>query len=171
LYFLEGTDMKSNIIEIVTLLIQRLLVDGEVFMEEEIVMELLELGYEIKDIDQAFELIYNGTEIIEAENPQPKQSRELGFYNRVFSNAEKMYLPLNIQGLLIKIVFSRILSVDEYEEIIKRLIQSSYHELISEQSLWDIIEDVVEDQYKLYLLLNEINEFQDIIPDANRYLN
>lgn len=82
-----------------------------------------------------------------------------------------MYLPLNIQGLLIKIVFSRILSVDEYEEIIKRLIQSSYHELISEQSLWDIIEDVVEDQYKLYLLLNEINEFQDIIPDANRYLN
>lgn len=84
---------------------------------------------------------------------------------------KKMYLPLNIQGLLIKIVFSRILSVDEYEEIIKRLIQSSYHELISEQSLWDIIEDVVEDQYKLYLLLNEINEFQDIIPDANRYLN
>ena len=163
--------MKSNIIEIVTLLIQRLLVDGEVFMEEEIVMELLELGYEIKDIDQAFELIYNGTEIIEAENVLPAKSREFELYNRVLSNAEKLYLPIDIQGLLIKIVFSRILSVDEYEEIIKRLIQSSYHELISELSLWDIIEDVVEDQYKLYLLLNEINEFQDIIPDANRYLN
>ncbi|MFI5360243.1 MAG: DUF494 family protein [Halanaerobiales bacterium] len=163
--------MKNNIIEIVSFLIQRLLVDGEVFMEEEIVMELLELGYEIKDIDEAFELIYNGTEIIEAENVLPAKSREFELYNRVLSNAEKLYLPIDIQGLLIKVIFSGILSIDESEEIIKRLIQTSYHENLSNLSLWDIIEEVVVDQYKLYLLLNEISEFKDIVPDAYRYLN
>ena len=163
--------MKNNIIEIVSLLIQRLLVDGEVVMEEEIVMELLELGYEIKDIDEAFELIYNGTEIIEAENVRTDSSRAFEIYNRVFSEAEKLYLPLNIQGLLIKVIFSGVLSIEESEEIIKRLIQASYHEHISRSSLWDVIEEVVEDHSKLYLLLNEISEFKDIVPDAYRYLN
>ncbi|NLJ84608.1 MAG: DUF494 family protein [Halanaerobiaceae bacterium] len=163
--------MKNNIIEIVSLLIQRLLVDGEVVMEEEIVMELLELGYEIKDIDEAFELIYNGTEIIEAENVRTDSSRAFEIYNRVFSEAEKLYLPLNIQGLLIKVIFSGVLSIEESEEIIKRLIQASYHEHISRLSLWDVIEEVVEDHSKLYLLLNEISEFKDIVPDAYRYLN
>lgn len=163
--------MKNNIIEIVSLLIQRLLVDGEVVMEEEIVMELLELGYEIKDIDEAFELIYNGTEIIEAENVRTDSSKAFEIYNRVFSEAEKLYLPLNIQGLLIKVIFSGVLSIEESEEIIKRLIQASYHEHISRSSLWDVIEEVVEDHSKLYLLLNEISEFKDIVPDAYRYLN
>lgn len=164
--------MNDNVVEIVSLLIQRMLNDEKVLVEEEdIILELLELGYNIQDIDQAFELIYNSTEIIEAENIQIDNTEQVNFYNRIFTMAEKLYLPINIQGLLLKIIFSNLISINESEEIIKRVIQNSYKDFVSTSNLWNIIEDVVEDQSKLILLVDRIDEFNDIIPEDYRYIN
>ncbi|NLM96467.1 MAG: DUF494 family protein [Halanaerobiaceae bacterium] len=111
--------MNEDVIEIIGILIKKMIEDEEILLEEEVIIqELLELGYNIRDIDQAFELIYNGTEIIEAENIGFAESDQVPYYNRIFTIAEKLYLPLNIQGLIIKMIFSRLLSVNESEEII-----------------------------------------------------
>lgn len=164
--------MNENVIEIIGILIKRMIDDEEILLEEEVIIqELLELGYNIRDIDQAFELIYNGTEIIEAENVDFDELDQIPYYNRIFTFAEKMYLPLNIQGLIIKMMFSKLLSIKESEEIIVRAIQYSYTGLVSITELWDIVEEVVEDQQKLDLISNKIAEFNDIIPDDYRFIN
>src|SRR5690554_6167493 len=154
--------MNENVIEIVGILIKRMIDDEEILLEEEVIIqELLELGYNIRDIDQAFELIYNGTEIIESENVDFDELDQIPYYNRIFTFAEKLYLPLNIQGLLIKMMFSKLLSIKESEEIIVRTIQYSYTGIVSITEFWDIVEDVVEDQQKLDLISNKISEFND----------
>lgn len=164
--------MNDNIIEIVSFLIQRMLNDEDILLEEEdIIQELLELGYNIQDIDQAFELIYNGTDIIEAENIQFDDLEKIPFYNRIFTVAEKLYLPLDIQGLILKIMFSNLLTTKENEEIIIKAIQNSYTGYVSPDNLWTIIEDVVKDQKKLNLISHQITEFNDIIPEDYKYIN
>lgn len=164
--------MNDNVIKIVSYLIQKMLNDEEILLEEEdMIQELLGLGYNIKDIDQAFELIYNDTEIIEEENIHFDGLDRIPHYNRVFTMAEKLYLPLNIQGLIIKLMFSKLLSIKENEEIIIRAIQSSYGDLVSPSNLWSIVEDVVQDQRKLDLISNKISEFNDIIPNDYKYIN
>ncbi|MFW5971988.1 MAG: DUF494 family protein [Bacillota bacterium] len=164
--------MNDNVIEIVSFLIQKMINDEEVLLEEEeIIEELLELGYNIQDIDEAFELIYNGTDIIEAENIQYNDMDKIPYYNRIFTTAEKLYLPLNIQGLILKLMFSNLLSIKENEEIIIRAIQNSYGEYVTTFNLWKIVEDVVEDQNKLNLISNKITEFNDIIPQDYKYIN
>ncbi|MFP4660990.1 MAG: DUF494 family protein [Halanaerobiales bacterium] len=164
--------MNDNIIEIVSFLIQRMLNDEDILLEEEeIIEELLGLGYNIQDIDQAFELIYNGTDIIEAENIQFDDLEKIPYYNRIFTTAEKLYLPLDIQGLIIKIMFSKLLTTRENEEIIIKAIQNSYTGYVSPNNLWNIVEDVVKDQRKLDLISHQISEFNDIIPEDNKYIN
>ncbi|MEJ6951503.1 DUF494 family protein [Natronospora cellulosivora (SeqCode)] len=163
--------MSDNIIEIVSFLIQKMLNDEYILLEEEkIIQELIELGYNIQDIDQAFELIYNGTEIIEAENINFNKLEKMP-YNRVLSKAERLYLPIDIQGLILKIIFSNILNNRENEEIIIKAIQNSYIGYFSKTKLWSIIEDVVRDQDKLNLITHEIPEFNEIISYENQYVN
>ena len=164
--------MNNKIIEIVSFLIQRMLNDEEILLEEEeIIQELLELGYNIQDIDEAFELIYNGTDIIEAENIQFEDLERIPYYNRIFTMAEKLYLPLRIQGLILRLMFSNLLTSKENEEIIIKAIKNSFAGYVSPSSLWSIIEDVVKDQRKLDLISDKITEFNDIIPDDYKYIN
>lgn len=164
--------MNNNVIEIVSFLIQRMLNEDEILLEEEeLIQELLEFGYNIRDIDQAIELIYNGTDIIEAGNIQFEDFERKPFYNRIFTMAEKLYLPLNIQGLILKLMFSNLLTTKENEEIIIKSIQNSYSGYVSPFNLWNIVEDVVRDQSKLDIISDKITEFNDIIPDEYKYIN
>lgn len=164
--------MNETVIEIVSFLIKKLLNDEEelIIREEEIVEELLELGYDIQDIDQAFELIYDGAEIIEEENVYYGDTAKKSDYNRIFSVAEKMYLPLKVRGLMIKLMASNYLSTKENEEIIIRAIQNSLNGLNTTHYLWNIVEEVVEDQKKLDLIYNNITEFNNIIPGRFKHI-
>lgn len=163
--------MSENIIEIVSLLIQKMLNDEQILLEEEkIIQELLDLGYNIQDIDQAFELIYNGTDIIEAENIRFDKLDKMPSYNRVFTEAEKLYLPIEIQGTILKIIFSNILNSKENEDIIIKAIQNSYVGNFPNNKLWKIIEEVVHDQNKLSLIIYTIPEFKDMTLKDNEYV-
>lgn len=167
--------MRSAVIEIISLLIQKMLHDNSTIMEEEVIEELIEIGYNIKDIDEAFELIYNSTEIIGVENFTEQTTldelEKIKHYNRVFTVTERLYLPLSLQGLLKKLMYKNILSPRENEEIIIRSIQNSLIGYNSTGHLWDIIEDVVKDEDKLELLSVEINEFKNMISGNYKYIN
>lgn len=168
----EVIDMNEEVIEIISLLIKRMLNDEELVLEEEeLIQELIDEGYDIKDIDKAFELIYNDTDIIEAENIETDNLENLKYYNRIFTMAEKMYLPLNIQGLLIKLISSNLLSNKENEEIIIKAIKNSYVGGISPINLWNIVEEVVSDESKLGLITVKITEFKNMVPGDFKYIN
>lgn len=164
--------MNTNIIEIISLLIQKMLNNEDLIMEEEeVVQELLDLGYDIKDIDQAFELIYNTTDIIEAENIPLSDLEEATFYNRVFTIGEKLYLPVKLQGLIRRLLAMNLLTPKENEALIMKITQNSYYGSTATSDLWDILEEVVADQKKLELISAEIPEFKNIIPGDFKYIN
>lgn len=163
--------MNDNVIEIISLLIQKILNEGDIMIEEEVIEELLDLGYNIQDIDEAFELIYNGTDIIEAENLHVSDLKEKFFYNRIFTISEKLYLPVEIQGLLLKLMSSNLLSFKECEEVIIRAIQTSLGGSTTPFHLWSILEEVVDRDEVLEQLSVSINEFKDMITDDFKYIN
>lgn len=164
--------MNEDVMEIIGLLIRMMLRDENHFKkEEEIIQNLLEEGYDIQDIDEAFELIYHGTEIINEEKSKLDESNENSFYNRVFSQSERMYLSLELQGLIKKMLFLNVLTPGESEEIILRVIQDSYPGYLTPGQLWDILEEVIEDQGKLQIISSEILEFRDMITGDSKYIN
>lgn len=164
--------INDQVIQIIGLLIQKMLKNHEITLgEEEIIQELLEMGYDIQAIDEAFELIYNSTDIIEAENINGTGFERVSSYNRVFTLAERLYLPLNIQGLFRKLIQLNLLTPREYEEIIIRTIQDSLIGLSSSRHLWSIIKEVIEDQQKLDMISLKINEFKNLIPSDFKYIN
>jgi len=164
--------MNNSILEIISLLIQRMLADKEpVVDEEETIQELLELGYKIQDIDQAFELIYNTTDIIEAEKISIDSSQETTFYNRIFSVGERLFLPLKMQGLIRKLMNLNLLTPEENEQVIIMALQSSYNDSVATSDFWDILEEVILDENKLGLISAEIPELNNIITGNYKYIN
>ncbi len=163
--------MNENVIEIISLLIKKMLNEDDIIIEEEVIEELLDLGYDIQDIDEAFELIYSGTDIIEAENFHVCDLKEKSFYNRIFTLSEKLYLPIEIQGLLLKLLSSNLLSFKECEEVIIRTIQNSFGGYTTPLHLWGILEEVIEKEEILEKLSISINEFKDMISGDFKYIN
>ncbi|QTL98436.1 DUF494 family protein [Iocasia frigidifontis] len=164
--------MNEDVMEIIGLLIRMMLKDENHFIkEEEIIQNLLEEGYDIQDIDEAFELIYHGTEIIDEEKNKLDESNRDSFYNRVFSQSERMYLSFELQGLIKRMLFLNLLTPGESEEIIIRVIQDSYPGYLTTGQLWDILEEVIEDQGKLQIISSEIIEFRNMVTDDSKYIN
>ena len=154
-----GGIMNEAVDKIVNVLIQKVLKnenEDEIIKEEEIIKELLKQGYDIKDIDRAFELIYNTSEIIEEDFDYDGYEIEHR-YNRIFSVPEKIYLSVEVRGMIMKIMASKFLTANEYEEIIIRAIHNSYNGLNSLHYFWDIVEDVVKDENRLNLIYNNID--------------
>ena len=164
--------INDQVIQIIGLLIQRMLNNEEITLEEEVIIqELLEMGYDIHAIDQAFELIYNSTEIIEAENINGTSFERVSSYNRVFTVIERLYLPLDLQGLLRKLMQLNLLTPQEHEAIIIRTIQDSFAGLTSPRNLWTILKGVIADQQKIDIIAVKINEFKNLIPSDFKYIN
>jgi uncharacterized protein Smg (DUF494 family) len=164
--------MNNSVVEIISLLIQRMLNDNEqVVDEEETVQELIELGYKIQDIDQAFELIYNTTDIIEAEKIPLENQQVVTPYNRIFSVGERLFLPLKMQGLIRKLMNLNLLTPEENEQVIMMALQTSYNGSVATSDFWDILEEVILDENKLGLISAEIPELNNIITGNYKYIN
>ncbi|HLV08840.1 MAG TPA: DUF494 family protein [Halanaerobiales bacterium] len=163
--------MNENIIEIISLLVHKLINEEDMVFEDELIEELLDMGYDIKDIDEAFELIYNGTEIIGEENYYVNDLKGLPFYNRVFTVSERLYLPIEIRGMLLKLISSNYLSFEECEEVIIRVIQDNFEGQITALGLWYILEQVVDETGILEKITSSISEFKDIIPGDSKFIN
>lgn len=164
--------MNNNIIEIIGLLIQKMLQDDDPILDEEdIIQELVEMGYDIKDIDYAFELIYNSADIIEEENFYFPSSGKSSLYNRVFTRSEKLYISNNIQGILLKLFALSVLTPREYETIVGKVIQNNFDGNTETSDLWDFIEEVIKDNKRLELITDKMPEFKKYIPKHFKYVN
>ncbi len=159
--------MNNSIIKIISILVQRMLQENEVFEEEELVQDLINLGYNIEDIDQAFELIFSSKEIIEGDEITAVKNP----YNRVFTLAERIYLPIDLRGLIRRLIMLNVLSSGENELLITKIIQNIYNGSAKIEDLWLILEEIIEDNYKLELILKEIPEFKNHIHKDYKYIN
>lgn len=117
--------MRERVLAIVTLIAQYFLEDHESKSENDLVEELLAVGFETDEIDAAFNWMENQT-------LRPPQSQELiapVLTNRVFSAEEQRSLAQDARGFLVRLRGAGILDEDLFEEIVLKSVQMSDEEL------------------------------------------
>lgn len=161
--------MNSNVIEIVTILVQKLLHNEDLEAnEEEIIQGLLDLGYNLKDIEVAFELIFSSAEII-GVSENFENHNYLPTSERVFSDRERFAFSHEAQSGLYQLMQADLLSTEEVEEIIKRGFASPTLE-IGMKELWFFIKTTVKDAVRLAVIKNQ-PAFRQIQDEQNFWIH
>ena len=152
-------DMNKNVIEILSILIQKMLNDEDLWRkQEDVIIDLEDQGYTIENISEAFEIIFS--EVISVEDRDFYIDYEMpSGYNRVLTKVEKFYFSSEIQAIIHKLNRLGILSADELEIIIYRMMQTAAVNDLKADLIWDIIEEVVDDSELMLTISAEINEF------------
>jgi Smg protein len=165
--------MNQNIFEIISQLVRRLLYDGDVIRDEErLINSLRDEGYDLDEINQAFEFIFSSSEIIDLPEKEQKRNKVKvnKFRQRVLDFRERFKFSLEVQGIIIKLNTLNLIKEEELERIIARSLVEQ-NKVIGITEFWDILEEVIDNDLRLLAITNQINEFQEIIDTEDKYLN
>ena len=159
--------MNNNIIEIINILIKEILESkNPIIDEEDIIQELINMGFEVDDIDKAMELIFYEKFINEDIEDDICDN-----YNRIFTITEKLYISVKIRGLIRRLIFINVLSAKESETLIARTVQNSYNGLSETDDIWDILQEIISDESKLELISHKIPEFRNLYGSEFKHIN
>ncbi|MGM0437820.1 MAG: DUF494 family protein [Bacillota bacterium] len=161
--------MTNNVIEIVSIIVKKMMKD-EYIDQEEIITELVDQGYELEDIDDAFALILSEENILE-ENVWESNENNNMIYNRIFTFSEKMYLPLRLQGLIYRLISKNILSPEESEKLITKTLKNVYTGSVKVKDLWNTLQEIIDDEIRLETILKDIPEFNKFIEEKYKFVN
>ncbi len=162
--------MRDKIYDILNYLIEEFLNSGdEVVDQEDLINDLVEMGYEVEDIDQAFQLIFEKPEIIEGSDIEAVSDDK--FLNRIFTVQEKMYLSKEHRGLIKRLLLMNVMTIKETEEVVNQIIQNVYYNKNKNFNFWDVIQDVVEDENRIRYISNHFKEFSSKLSKDFKYIN
>jgi len=151
--------MNKNVVEILSILINKMLNDENLWKKQKnIVIELEDQGYTIENISEAFEIIFSEGISVEERDFYIDYEMPSG-YNRVFTKVENFYFSKKIKAIIYKLNSLKILKADELEIIIFKMMQQASVDDLKTDSVWNIINDVVDDSELLITISAEINEF------------
>lgn len=158
--------------KIISQLVKKLLKGNhEVPDEASLINSLQEEGYKLDDINQAFEFIFSSSDIIDVDQVSSKNesitSSEIN-KRRILDIREKFKFNLHVQGIIIKLDTLEVITSEELEIVLASSIAHRKPELDA-MDFWEIIEDVVDDQYKLAVIAEEIPEFKVINTQTDEY--
>lgn len=111
--------MRERVLAIVSIIAQYVLGDRDSVSENEIVEELLAVGFDADEIDAAFSWMQNTALHKPGEAPQLAEIRS----QRIFTSEEKRDISAEARGLLIRLRTLGILDDDAQEEIIDKALQ------------------------------------------------
>ena len=161
--------MNENVIEIVSYLVKKIMHNEDVVEnEQKLVQNLVNQGYEIADIDTAFELIFSSELYCEAE------SEEGGFNlsnsHRVLDFRERFKLSLKVRGLLIRLSALNLINDEELEDILKMSLRFRQTE-IGLKGFWRVLQRVVDNPSRLSLIIENSPEFKSFNAEHRKYIN
>ncbi len=110
-------DLRERVLAIVSIIAQYAL--GDSVSENDIVEELLAVGFEADEIDAAFSWMQNVALHTTSKTPQLAEARS----QRIFTPEEKRDISAEARGLLIRLRTLGILDDDAQEEIIDKALQ------------------------------------------------
>ncbi|MGM0472211.1 MAG: DUF494 family protein [Bacillota bacterium] len=160
--------MNENVIEIVSYLVKRIMHDDDIIEnEEELVRNLIDQGYDIDDIDTAFDLIF-ATDVADDEN----KDEELKFAeaNRILDLRERFKLSTSAQGVLIRLASLSLINDDELERVLKKTLQTRERE-IGLKNLWQVLQKVIDSPMRLSTIIENSPEFDSINDEHRQYIN
>ena len=161
--------MTNEVIEIVSIIVKKMIKD-EYIDQEEIITDLVDQGYELEDIDEAFALILSEENVLEEKN-MVNYNDNGTTYNRIFTSSEKMYLPLKLQGLIYRLISNNILSPEESETLITKTVKNVYSGSIETKDLWNALQDIIDDENRFETILQDIPEFNEFVKEKYKFVN
>lgn len=162
--------MNPNVIEIVTILVQKMLHNEDLAAnEEEIIQSLLDLGYNLRDIQIAFELIFSSAEIIGVSETYENHNY-LPTSERVLSERERLVFKEEARNVLFSLLKSRLLTMAELEEIIQRGVASAVIE-VGIPEIWTLLKAAVKDHQRLTLIKNRYPELKELQDNQNFWIH
>ena len=111
--------MRERVLAIVNLIAQYFLEEQEPKSESDLVEELLAIGFDVDEIDAAFNWMENQT----LRTPQSQELAAPVITHRVFSAEEHRYLSREARGFLIRLRSTGILDEELFEEIVHKSVQ------------------------------------------------
>ncbi len=162
--------MNTDVFEIISQLIKELLHKDEVINnEKKLINSLQEKGYNLTDINQAFEFIFSSSQVeeeFEAESINDlaaNRQEEIG--NRVFNLREKFKFNLYVQGIIIKLSALNLITREELEKVIAKSLRART-EVLDTLEFWKLLKGTIDDDFRLSVIATKIPEFK--IADAAR---
>lgn len=153
--------MNKNLVQILSILIQKLLKDEDLWSnQDEIIIDLEDQGYTVEDISEAFEIIF--TKVIDLEEKDFYIDTDMtSGYNRVFTDVEKFYFDNETKSIIYKLNKLGILKADTLEIIIHRLIKIAVLNDLEADLIWEVIDDEIDNEKTIVKIAAEIEEFED----------
>lgn len=162
--------MNTDVFEIISQLIKKLLHEDEVINnEEKLINSLQEKGYNLTDINQAFEFIFSSSQVEEEFETETitdltaTRKEEIG--NRVLNLREKFKFNLYVQGIIIKLSALNLITREELETVIAKSLRAKT-KVLDTLEFWNILKEAVDDDFRLSVISTKIPEFK--IADAAR---
>ena len=160
------SNMKENIFEIISQLVKRLLYeDEEIEDSEKLIDSLKEDGYDIDEINQAFEFIFasENAEVSEDKKVDLKKEEVIKnqMHQRVFNIEERVNFNVEVQGGLLQLGAIDVIEEEELEEIITKLLMR-YRSSAQISDLWQTLEEVIDDELKLLSISRKIPHFNEL---------
>lgn len=165
-----GYMMREKIFDILSYLIEELLNSGDEVVDQDLLIDdLVGMGYELDDIDEAFQIIFEKPEIITSDDVEGLS--EDNFLNRVFTVQEKMYIPKQYRGLIKRMLMINIITIKETEEIVNKIIQNVYYGNKEGFDFWDLIQNVVKDEKRIEYISGHFSGFSVNLSKDFKYIN
>ncbi len=118
--------MRDRVLAIVSIITQYIMDDHDlVTSEQEIVQELLDIGFDAEEIDAAFS--WMETQALRTDEPRPPSLDQPT--QRIFTTQENLTLSLEARGFLVRLRAMGILDNAMEEEIIERAVSSADDEV------------------------------------------
>jgi len=163
--------LDNTIREIIDVLTKKVSGTGEIVLEEDkIIEDLMDIGFAKTDILKAMELFFTES-IIKPLSLGDIKPKYRPLYNRSFTLTEKVYLSAEAQKFLKKIVYSRLLTPEQNENLISRAVRNMYQDSLDLSLLWEIIEDIVEEETILNQICQAVPEFTDFFKEESQFIN
>lgn len=131
--------MKEDLIDILIYLFEHYLADNEEGIlqldNQQLTGELMEVGFERKEIDQAFIWL---DELIVGLDKSLKSYQPVSSF-RVFSQGEKAQIPVEVQSLILRLEQAGILDLATRELVIDRLMALEFDTVDMDDAKWVIM--------------------------------
>ncbi|MCK8816542.1 DUF494 family protein [Natroniella sulfidigena] len=166
--------MNNNVFKIISYLVKNLLHEEELVEDEEkLITFLRDEGYGLEEINQAFEFIFASSERINSTDELLSGKyieQQDDCKHRVFSFREKFKFDLKMQGVILKLNCLNLIAEEELEELIAELFKM-HNEYLNIEYLWEVLQQVIEDELRLSFIVQHISEFEVINDSAAEYIN
>jgi uncharacterized protein Smg (DUF494 family) len=148
----------ERIIQIISHVMKEILRhDNNVCSKQSLTRDLLQLGYDIDDIDTAFQSLYAVPLFLSEGVGRESEVHQCQRGHRILGPAEQKKLSLAFQGEILRLMNCSILSTDEIEQILMEAMRLEMAE-VGLKELEYILQRVIKDEERLLLILPYQND-------------